>query len=74
MTLKTTFGQEIFTIPWDGTTPWGKKMPYDPDGLFQDEKGNIWYIINDGRGLSAMWCSAEKLEHHVHHLQQIAAR
>ena len=74
MTLKTTSGQEIFTIPWGGTTPWGKKMPYNSDGLFQDKDGNIWYTINDGRGLSALWCSAERLEYHVHRLQQIMAR
>ena len=58
--------------PWDGITPNGKKYPYDQNNLFTDSDSNIYYI--DGNGKYCVWCSAKRLEMHIHRLQQIASR
>lgn len=54
MTLHDFFGRPVEVSPWDGVTPWGKRLPYPSGGLYIG--------------------SASRLEGHVHHLQQIAAR
>lgn len=74
MTLHDFFGRPVEVSPWDGVTPWGKRLPYPADGLYIDASGCIWYTRKDGSGESAIWCTASRLESHVHHLQQIAAR
>lgn len=74
MTLHDFFGRPVDVSPWDGVTPWGKRLPYPPNGLYIDAAGDIWYTLRDGSGKSAIWCAASRLGGHVHHLQQIAAR
>ena len=58
--------------PWNGITPNGKKCPYYQNDLFTDSDSNIYYIDSDGN--YCVWCSAKRLEMHVHRLQQISAR
>lgn len=64
--------KEIDLVPWDGITPKGRKTPYDYSDLLTDNKGNVYYLTDNKN--CEMWCNVNRLESHVHHLQQIHAR
>ena len=53
--------------PWDGICGYLKyKMP---DQLLIGEEGTVYYIGSDGEPW--VWCSADRLRHHLHRLYQI---
>lgn len=76
MTLFDNFHRPVVVTTWDGVTPWGKVLPYPPKDLFSDGEGNIWYNrkLSNGKTEASIWCTAERLEMHVHHIQQIFSR
>ena len=53
--------------PWDGICG---HLKYKMTGkLLIDEKGTVYYIGADGQPW--IWCSADRLRHHLHRLYQI---
>ena len=53
--------------PWDGACGYLQyKMPAQP---LTDEPGTVYYIGADGQPW--IWCSADRLRHHLHRLYQI---
>ena len=53
--------------PWDGIC--GYLQYKTPDQLLIDEEGTVYYIGSDGD--PRIWCSAGRLQYHLHRLFQI---
>ena len=53
--------------PWDGIC--GDLQYKMPEQLLTDEKGTVYYIGSDGE--PRIWCSVDRLSHHLHRLYQI---
>ena len=53
--------------PWDGIC--GYLQYKKPEQLLTDEKGTVYYIGADGQ--PCIWCSGDRLRHHLHRLYQI---
>lgn len=58
---------------WDGTCPGRDDVYKHHDDLLTDKAGNIYYI-SASSGFACLWCGADELGRHLHHLAQIFAR
>lgn len=78
-------GKNINVMEWDGTAPRGYKLDDigsrrqtwaddEKTRLMIDACGNVYYMIRDGRGMWATWCSAGQLAANIVRINQINAR